>query len=371
MHEAKLAPPYAESRPLRIETLELDPPGPGEVLVRMRAAGLCHSDLSVINGDRPRPVPMVLGHEACGDVLEVGAGVADLKAGDRVVLVFVASCGECLPCAEGRLPRQCELWSVARGQRARHAALGRAALAAGSDGDFASAGRVGFRGPRGGVAAVLFENRGRFRSGSSGVVRLRAVLTGVGAVVNTARVQPGTSVAVVGLGGVGMCAVLGALASGAREVIAVDLHDSKLLAAKAIGATAAVNARSPDAVERVKAWTRGGAETCFEMAGSVQAMDLAYRMTRRGGMTVTAGLPNPGHTWSMQHLSLVTEERTVKGSYLGSCVPMRDLPRFMALYQAGKLPVDKLMGERLALTEINRGFDHLASGEGLRNVIVF
>jgi alcohol dehydrogenase len=198
-----------------------------------------------------------------------------------------------------------------------------------------------------------------------------AVLTGVGAVINTARVRAGTTVAVLGLGGVGLCAMLGAIASGARHVIAIDLHDSKLEVARSLGATATVNARDPDAVDKVKALTGGGVDYAFEMAGSVQAMEAAYRMTRRGGMTVTAGLPPPGHTWNLQQVSLVAEERTVKGSYIGSCVPSRDIPRYIGLYRAGKLPIDRLMGERMALSDINRGFDRLDAGESLRDLIIF
>jgi alcohol dehydrogenase len=138
-----------------------------------------------------------------------------------------------------------------------------------------------------------------------------------------------------------------------------------------LGATATVNARDPDAVEKVKALTKGGVDYAFEMAGSVQAMEAAYRMTRRGGMTVTAGLPAPDQKWALQQVSLVAEERTVKGSYIGSCVPLRDIPRYIGLYQSGRLPVDKLMGQRMSLSEINSGFDRLASGEGLRDLIVF
>jgi alcohol dehydrogenase len=132
-----------------------------------------------------------------------------------------------------------------------------------------------------------------------------------------------------------------------------------------------VNARDPDAVAKVKELTKGGVDFAFEMAGSVQAMEMAYRMTRRGGTTVTASLPHPQHNWALQQVSLVAEERTVKGSYIGSCVPARDIPRYVGLYLAGKLPVDKLMGERMALTDINRGFDRLEAGESLRDLIVF
>lgn len=359
--------PFADSQPLKIEELELDAPGPGEVLVKMKAAGLCHSDLSVITGVRPRPVPMALGHEASAEVVQVGSGVTDLRAGDLVVLVFVPSCGHCMPCMEGR-PALCEpgaatntVGELLSGQRRLHSKqqhvhhhMGVSAFA-----DHAVVSRrscVKVEADIDPVEAALFGC---------------AVLTGVGAAVNTAEVKAGTTAVVLGLGGVGLCTMLGALASGAREVIAVDLHDSKLEVAKSLGATATVNARDPDAVEKVKALTKGGVDYAFEMAGSVQAMEMAYRMTRRGGMTVTAGLPAPNQTWALQQVSLVAEERTVKGSYIGSCVPLRDIPRYIGLYQAGKLPIDKLMGERLALADINRGFDRLHSGEGLRDLIVF
>jgi alcohol dehydrogenase len=367
LHKVNPQTPYADSRPLRIEQLSLDSPGPGEVLVRMCAAGLCHSDLSVINGDRPRPMPMALGHEASAHVVETGAGVTDLRPGDLVVLVFVPSCGHCLPCMEGR-PALCEPGAEANllgqlisgGRRLHHDGadihhhMGVSAFA-----DHAVVSRnscVKIEAGIDPVEAALFGC---------------AVLTGVGAAINTARVQAGTSVAVIGLGGVGLCALLGALAAGARELIAVDLHDSKLELAKSLGATAAVNARDPDAVTKVKEMTRGGVDFAFEMAGSVQAMEAAYRMTRRGGTTVTAGLPHPDHRWPLQQVNLVAEERTVKGSYIGSCVPLRDVPRYIGLYLAGKLPVNRLMGERMALEDINRGFDWLASGEGLRDLIVF
>ena len=367
LHQMNASAPFAESLPLKIEELELDKPGPGEVLIKMRAAGLCHSDLSVITGVRPRPVPMALGHEASAVVVEVGAGVTDLRSGDLVVLVFVPSCGHCLPCMEGR-PALCEpgaeantngtLLSGARrihaNAEAVHHHVGVSAFA-----DHAVVSRrscVKVEADIDPVHAALFGC---------------AVLTGVGAVINTAQVQAGTTVAVLGLGGVGLCAMLGAIAAGAREVIAIDLHDSKLAIARSLGATSTVNARDPDAVAKVKELTKGGVDYAFEMAGSVQAMEMAYRMGRRGGMTVTAGLPHPAHTWNLQQVSLVAEERTVKGSYVGSCVPGRDIPRYIGLHLAGKLPIDRLMGQRMPLSEINLGFDRLASGESLRDLIVF
>jgi alcohol dehydrogenase len=198
-----------------------------------------------------------------------------------------------------------------------------------------------------------------------------AVLTGVGAVINTAGVVAGDTVAVLGLGGVGLNALLAANAAGARHIVALDLHDDKLELARQLGATTTVNARAPEAIQQVKDATGGGVDFAFEMAGSVQAMELAYRVTRRGGTTVTAGLPHPDHRWPVQQVNLVAEERTVKGSYIGSCVPLRDIPRYVALYRQGRLPVNRLMGERIELADINAGFDHLASGHALRQVVVF
>lgn len=359
--------PFAQSRPLRIEEIDLDEPGPGEVLVKMHAAGLCHSDLSVITGVRPRPVPMALGHEASAQVVRTGPGVTDLRPGDLVVLVFVPSCGHCLPCMEGR-PALCEpaaeantKGSLLSGEWRIHNHHGHINHHTGVSafGEHAVVSRsscVKVHADIDPVEAALFGC---------------AVLTGVGAAINTAGVKAGTTAAVLGLGGVGLCTMLGALAAGAREVVAVDVHDSKLEVARSLGATAVVNARDPDAIEKVKEITKGGVDYSFEMAGSVQAMEAAYRMTRRGGMTVTAGLPHPNDKWPLQQVSLVAEERTVKGSYIGSCVPIRDVPRYIGMYLAGKLPVNKLMGERMALDDINAGFDRLNTGEGLRDLVVF
>ena len=359
--------PYAQSKPLAIETLELKPPGPGEVLVKMAAAGLCHSDLSVINGDRPRPTPMALGHEAAAIVEEVGAGVDDLKRSDHVVLVFVPSCGHCAPCAEGR-PALCE-----RG------------AASNTQGTLLSGERRLFRDGK-----PVNHHMGCSAFADYSVVSRRsaikvdpelpleeaalfgcAVLTGVGAVVNTAQVKAGASVAVVGLGGVGLASVLGAVASGARQVVAVDVSDDKLKLAQELGATHAFNGSDADVVDKVKEATKGGVDYAIEMAGSVRAFETAYRITRRGGTTVTAGLPHPSATWPMPATHLVAEERTIKGSYIGTCVPARDLPRYIELYRRGKLPVNRLMTGRLALDDINRGFDLLREGKAVRQVVTF
>ncbi|WP_353183361.1 zinc-dependent alcohol dehydrogenase family protein [Bosea sp. (in: a-proteobacteria)] len=365
LNESPVAAPYAQSRPLRIEELDLAPPEHGEVLVRVRAAGLCHSDLSVIDGNRPRPVPMVLGHEAAGEVVETGPGVDDLKPGDRVVMVFVPSCGHCAPCAEGR-PALCEPGNAANG-RGEMLAGGRRLSVHGQPvhhhigvSAFAEHAVISRRSLVKIEADIPHEIAALFGC---------AVLTGVGAAVNTARIKAGETVAVVGLGGVGLSALLGAVACGAARVIAVDLAQDKLDLALALGATDAFRADAPDAVEAIRAATKGGVDHGLEMAGSVKALDLAYQITRRGGTTTTAGLANPAHALSLSPVRLVAEERTLKGSYVGSCVPSRDIPRFVALYQRGKLPVDKLWTSSGSLDEINAGFDALNEGRTIRHIV--
>ena len=359
--------PYEKSKPLAIQDVELDPPGQGEVLVKVAAAGLCHSDLSVIDGNRPRPTPMVLGHEAAGVVQELGPGVDDLSVGDHVVMVFVPSCGHCLPCSEGR-PALCEPGAAANGAGTLLSGARRLHRNGGNINHhlgvsaFAQYATVSRRSLIKIDRELPFDEAALFGC---------AVLTGVGAVINTARVPAGSSVAVVGLGGVGLSSLLGAVAVGARRVVAVDLSDDKLGLARQLGATDTFNASGANAVEDIRAATGGGVEFAFEMAGSVRAMDVAYKITRRGGTTVTAGLPPPNHTFALPQVNLVAEERTVKGSYIGTCVPNRDLPRYIELYRRGKLPVDRLMSSRLKLDEINTGFDRLHEGKAVRQVIVF
>ncbi|HZR34965.1 MAG TPA: zinc-dependent alcohol dehydrogenase family protein [Nevskia sp.] len=368
LREMGLPAPYAQSRPLRIEELELDPPGAGELLVRVQAAGLCHSDLSVIDGSRPRVMPMVLGHEASGLVLECGPGVADFAPGDRVVFSFVPSCGHCNPCASGR-PALCEPGAAAntagtllaggrrwhsRDEPLLHHHLGVSGFTEKTVVSARSAVKIDPALPP--EIAALFGC---------------AVMTGMGAVVNTARVAAGESAAVFGLGGVGLAALLGARAAGAHPLVAVDVLEPKLELARELGATHLVNAREQDPVAAVRAISGGGVHHAIETVGSELVLGQAYAATRRGGTTTTAGLPHPQKMFSVPAVSLVAEERTVKGSYMGSAVPSRDLPRYIALYQAGRLPVDRLLTHRLKLEEINEAFDRLASGEAVRQVILF
>ncbi len=361
----KAAVLYNYNEDLVIEDVPLGDPGDREVLVRIVATGVCHSDLSAARGKSLPPLPIILGHEAAGEVVETGPGVDDLKPGDRVVMVFVPSCGHCAPCAEGR-PALCEPGNAANG-RGEMLGGGRRLSAHGQPvhhhigvSAFAEHAVVSRRSLVKVEAEIPHEIAALFGC---------AVLTGVGAAVNTARIKAGETVAVVGLGGVGLSALLGAIACGASRVVAVDLAQDKLDLALALGASDVFKADEPNAVETIRQATRGGVDHGLEMAGSVKALDLAYQITRRGGTTTTAGLANPAHTLALSPVRLVAEERTLKGSYVGSCVPSRDIPRFIELYQRGKLPVDRLWTSSGTLDEINEGFDALNEGRTIRHIV--
>lgn len=360
--------PFSESRPLEIQELDLDPPGPEEVLVRIRAAGLCHSDLSVMNGNRPRPVPMVLGHEAAGTVVQVGAAIRDLSPGDRVVMTFQPTCGACLPCAEGR-PALCIPGAEANG---KGVLMSGGMRLHGGGGDVHHHCGVSAYADH---AVVSRHSVVRVDADDIPFAELAlfgcAVQTGVGAVLNTCRVQPGQSVAIVGLGGVGLAALLGAVAAGATEIVAIDLSDEKLALARELGATRIYNAAEPGVADRIRADTGGGVDHALELAGAVPAFHLAYAITRRGGQTVTAGLAAPTAEFRIPAVNVVADERTVKGSYMGSCVPQRDIPRFIRMYRAGLLPVNRLLSRTLTLDQINEGFDLLDRGEAIRQVVLF
>jgi len=364
--------PYAESKPLSVEEVELDQPGPGELLVKVRAAGLCHSDLSVIDGSRPRVMPMALGHEAAGEVVEVGPRPSTFNPGDHVVLAFVPACGECEPCRAGRAAL-CEPGAAANhagtllsGERRLHL----------SDDSGDSGGELNHHL---GVSAfsdhIVVSEASAVKVDPGLPYELAAlfgcaVLTGVGAAVNAARIEPGQSAVIFGLGGVGLSALLGAVLRGAGTLVAVDVVPEKLALARELGATHAV-AAGPDAVAEIVDITEGGADHTIETVGSARVLADAYAATRRGGCTTTVGLPDPSQMLEIPAVSLVAEERTLQGSYLGTSVPARDLPKFIELHREGKLAVERLLTHRLTLDEVNEGFDRLASGEAVRQAIIF
>ncbi|WP_350280010.1 zinc-dependent alcohol dehydrogenase family protein [Kribbella sp. HUAS MG21] len=365
LREMGLPAPYAESRPLRVEELELAPPGPGELLIRIRAAGLCHSDLSVIDGSRPRVMPMLLGHEATGEV--VHSESPNFTPGDTIACAFVPACGTCGPCAGGRAAL-CEPGAAANA--AGTLLSGHRRLTLGLGEVHHHLGVSGF------VDHAVISAHSAVKIDPSLPPEIAAlfgcaVLTGVGAVVNTAQLRAGRSAAVFGLGGVGLSALLGAVLAGAHPIVAVDVVPSKLALARSLGATAVVDARDEDAVDQVRDATAGGAEYTFETVGSAKVLEQAYAATRRGGTTVTVGLPHPSQSFTVPAVSLVAEERTVKGSYLGSSVPSRDIPQYVALYQAGRLPVDRLLTATVGLDDLNEAFDELAAGTSIRQVLLF
>ena len=363
--------PYAQSLPLVVGEIDLEGPRPGEVLVETVGAGLCHSDLSVVDGSRPRPLPMILGHEASGIVREVGPNVSEFKPGDHVVFSWVPVCGCCLPCVSGR-GAMCEPGNAAN-----------------LVGTLLSGGRR-FTESRSNSPQMCNHHLGvsafsQFTvAAQESLVKIDAalplsmaalfgcaVMTGVGAVVNTAGVQSGTAVAVFGMGGVGLSAVMGARAAGAYPIIAVDRIDDKLALAREVGATHIINAEADEPVAAIRDLSGGGADNVFESVGSEVVLIQAYQSTRPGGTTVTVGLPAPNKMFSIPALSIVAEERTIKGSYMGGCIPRRDVPRFIGMYQAGILPVDKLQTHTLRLEQINEGFDRLAQAEAVRQIIDF
>jgi len=358
--------PYAESRPLRLAELELAPPRPGELLLRIDAAGLCHSDLSVVNGDRVRPTPMALGHEAAATVLETGDPASAFKPGDRVVLSFLPACGRCPSCGAG------EGYLCAPAA----AANGAGVLIGGgqrlSDHDHGDVPVFHHLGVSAFATHAVVDERSAVKIDADIPPEIAAlfgcaVLTGVGAVVNSAKVQPGESVVVYGLGGVGLAALLGAVAAGAQPVIAVDPVASKRALALELGATAAVE--PADAAATVAALTRAGADVAIESVGKASVLAEAYKITRRGGRTITVGLPNPAELLQIPAVSLVGDGKTLMGSYMGSAIPSRDVPRYIALWRAGRLPVERLLTSTGPLSEINSALDELASGRAIRQIM--
>ncbi|MFC9455463.1 alcohol dehydrogenase catalytic domain-containing protein [Streptomyces sp. NPDC056983] len=355
-----LPTPYQESRPITLSELELSAPGPDQVLVRVEAAGLCHSDLSVVDGNRVRPTPMLLGHESAGIVEQTGSAVTDLTPGQRVVLTFLPRCGTCRACAtEGIVP--CEPGSAANnagtlldgevhlhrdGVPVRHH-LGVSGFATHAVVDHRSLVPVDADVPPE-VASVLG----------------CAVLTGGGAVLNAGKPRPGDTIIVVGLGGVGMAALLTALSEPDVTVIAVDTLPDKLERALELGAKSALTP-----AEAVQAGVHGA--VVIEAAGNARAFETAVELTGPGGRTVTVGLPAPDARSSISPLGLVAQGRTIIGSYLGSAVPTRDIPVFVERWRAGRLPVEELISSRITLEDINAALDELASGRAVRQIITF
>ena len=366
LRERGLPRPYVESRPLEVIELELPDPQAGELLIEVGAASLCRSDLSVVTGARVWPLPMVIGHEAAGKVTAVGPGATDFAPGDDVVLAYLPQCGRCVRCRGG------EAWLCDVG------------AAANQKGELLTGGtRLTHNGEKlhhhMGVAAfaefTLVAEASAVKVPPGLAARDTcifgcAVLCGAGTALNTAAVGEHDSVAVVGLGAVGLSAILGARAARVERIIAVDRLEAKLASASSLGATD-VLVSDDQTPARVAKLTEGGVDHAIEASGTLEGFDLAMRLVRRGGMVTTLGLPGPGVSHDLGLAPLVANGVTIRGSYLGSCVTSRDVPRFIDLYRDGRFPTDKLVSHRISLEDINIALDRLADGEALRQVIEF
>jgi S-(hydroxymethyl)glutathione dehydrogenase/alcohol dehydrogenase len=346
---------------LVVEDIDLHEPGPKQVLVRIAASGVCHSDLSIQNGTMPLPVPSALGHEGAGVVEAVGPDVTRVSVGDHVILSWISPCRACFYCMRGQ-PELCEHgmdfmfdpWGTSGGE-AVHAGMGTATFS----------------------EQTLVNEKACIKIDESVPLDVAAligcgVMTGVGAVINTARVEPGSSVAIVGCGGVGLSALQGAVLSGASRVIAVDMVADKLKLAESMGATDTVDASSGDAVAQVQALTGGrGVDYGFEVVGRSATIRQTYDMTRKGGTATIVGAGSATDTVSFNAMELFLTSKRILGCVYGSADPERDFQRLIDLWRAGRLDVEALISRRIGLDDVNDAFRAMQAGEVARSVIVF
>jgi alcohol dehydrogenase len=356
--------PFTQSLPLSLMEIKANPPGAGEVLVRITAASLCRSDLSVVTGVRAWPMPIVPGHEAAGIVQEVGPGVDGFSAGDHVVLVYQASCGACPCCAAGET-HLCE-----------------PGLAANRAGALLSGGPRLWLGDK-----VLHHHMGLSAFAEMAVVSAHslvkvpqdiparvaalfgcAVMCGAGTVLNSLSLKAHETVAIVGIGGVGASAILGAKLAGATRIFAVDPDAGKLEQAKSLGATDLIRA-GPEAADKIIEATQGGTDCAMECAGTLSAFETAFAAARRGGRVATVGLVSPKTPYSLDIAGLVTSAKTLIGSYMGSCNAGRDIPKFVAAYENGDFPIDRLITHEMPLQDVNIALERMASSQALRQIM--
>ena len=361
----KAAVLYDKHQPMVVEDLTLEGPREREALVKLTASGVCHSDMHYMKGEREHPFPVVLGHEGAGIVEEVGPGVTYARPGDRVVLSFVPSCGRCSYCVNGR-QNLCEVRYGLRGRMLD----GTSRLRKGDQDIHHFNGLSTF-----GEYAVVPED---------GLVLVRedapldklaligcGVTTGVGAAIHTARVQPGSKVVVIGVGGVGLNVVQGAALAGAEAIIAVDIRGPKLEHAMQFGATHLVNSSTEDVQASVREITKGEmADYAFEVIGTTETINQALHTTRRGGVAVAVGVTPTGAQLTIDP-DFLHQDRVLMGCTYGSCYPRADMPRFVDLYMSGKLKLDELITRTFNLDEINTAFDVLDRGEVARSLILY
>jgi len=355
------------NRPVVVEEIVVDPPKRGEATIKTAACGVCHSDLSATNGTIQMPLPLVLGHEAAGVVVEVGAGVTDLTPGDHVVSSFVHMCGKCRWCATGK-PHLCDsaaktLYTLADGTTPARDGSGRSLNIFSACGVMAA------------YATLSIENLVKIEQDvplDRAALVSCGVMTGVGAVFNTAQVEPGAAVMVIGAGGVGLNVIQGAAIAGAHPIVAIDVAEAKLDLAKRFGATHTINAaQEENVVKAAKKLTAGGPDYCFECIGLGKTVEQAFRSLRKGGKAVVVGVTRGEESVSVRPASLTFEEKTLTGSYFGSARPREDFPRLLALYRAGRLKLDELITHRYRVDEAPQAFADLEAGKNARGVIVF
>ena len=350
--------------PLTIEAVEIEKPKRREVLLRTAFAGLCHSDLHFIEGLYPFPLPCVLGHEAAAVVEAVGEDVTYVKPGDHVITCLSVFCGECAQCATGH-PNLCEntevklLPGAARRLRWKGAVLNQAFnLSAFAEQMLVHEHAIVKIDPTIPLDRATLVGCG--------------VMTGVGAVFNTAKVEPGSSVLVIGAGGVGLNVIQGCAIAGAGIIVAVDMAENKLELAKQFGATHTLNAgKEENLVKAVKKLTGGGADYAFECIGLGKMVEQAFRAVRKGGTALVVGVARGDDSTSLKTASITFEEKTLTGSYYGSARPREDFPRLIALYQAKKLKLDELITRTYGIDEAAQAFADLEAGRNARGVIVF
>jgi S-(hydroxymethyl)glutathione dehydrogenase / alcohol dehydrogenase len=353
--------------PFSVEELDLQDPRQGEVLVKIAATGVCHSDWHLMTGATHHPAPVVVGHEGAGVVHEVGPEVSGLATGDHVALSWAPNCGQCFYCAKGR-PSLCQAYLEP--------------IWAGTMMDGTT------RLSQNGAPVYHFSALACFAEYAivpeQCCVRMPqdvpleiaaligcAVTTGVGAVLNTAKVEKGSSVVIIGAGGVGLSTLLGANLAGAEQIIVIDRTAARLALATTLGATATF-LNSDDCGESVRSLTAGrGADYVFEAVGSPSLQELAFDLTRPGGTTILAGISAMGSATNLPGSLITRQEKTIMGSYYGTCDPARDFPAYAQLYREGKLPLDRLIGKRYPLEQINDAYQHMLEGAGGRGIVTF
>ena len=365
MYEQGLPAPYASSAPFHVEQVELDGPGEGEVLVEIHAAGLCHSDLSVVAGLRKRQLPVVGGHEGAGVVAEVGPGVDTLKPGDHVVMTTSAGCGHCSPCTNQR-PVLCDNVGEARAKGflphgARKLSLNGAPI-------FHYSGISSFAQYAVTAPSSLVKADPRVPLDVAAMFGC-AVVTGAGCVLNASGVRPGSTVAVIGLGGVGLNAVMAAKLAGASRIIGVDIVEAKFPLAGELGCTDVFNGTDPEIAAKIRDLTGGGVEWCFEISGARPAMKTAWDLTRKGGEIICVGFGSFSDMYDYPHALLVGQEKVIRGSIMGSAVAARDIPRYLQFFLDGRLPVDRLKSGEIGFADLNANLDALHHGAVLRQVL--